>query len=185
MHLNWYRACLYVVATSRYRTRSTKRLAYIWRLRARKRGKEKVREWRRHSLFIMWNESCFSHFFSRSLLLLLMLMRFFFLARALSLSSDVSSSKNDHPTLTYEREKKSAYTHILTHSKARSCVDLKYIENDAKLSAAYCGIRHAEPWQQRIVMIDNSIRSINRHRQLSEKWKKKKGRNEEEKNDTN
>ena len=87
----------------------------------------------------------FLSFFSRSLLLLLMLMRFFFLARALSLSSDVSSSKNDHPTLTYEREKKSAYTHILTHSKARSCVDLKYIENDAKLSAAYCGIRHAEP----------------------------------------
>ncbi len=84
--------------------------------RATRIWREREREWRRRSLFIMWNESHSSPFFSRFLFSLLMLMRF------LSLSlPDISSSSRARPTLTYRE--KSAYTHSHTHSNARSCVD--------------------------------------------------------------
>jgi len=124
IHLNWHRACLCVLATMRCRTRSTNE-------------RHKYRE--RENDGVIRCSSCGTNliplrFFSRFLVLLLMLMRF------LSLSlPDISSSYSDRPTLTYKREKvpTHTHTHTHTHSKARSCVDLQYTENDAKLSAAY------------------------------------------------
>jgi len=102
--------CIYVrVSNDAIQNAIDERATRIWR----------EREWRRRSLFIMWNESHSSPFFSRFLFSLLMLMRF------LSLSlSDISSSSRARPTLTYREKSAYAHTHILTQTLGHASIHI-------------------------------------------------------------
>jgi hypothetical protein len=109
IHLDWHRVYMCVLATMRYRTRSTnERHAY-----GERENDGAVR-----------CSSCGTNliplsFFSRFLFSLLMLMRF------LSLSlSDISSSSRARPTLTYREKSAYAHTHILTQTLGHASIHI-------------------------------------------------------------
>lgn len=67
------------------------------------------------------------------------------------------------------------HRHILTQRFVHALIEKDDDEKNEwrkSISAAYSRIRHVKPWHNSLVMIDNSIRSINLSCQLSEKFER-------------